>query len=61
MNHCQARVEPGSCKIDDEAVLAGRQGDAKIPLQEVADKADLSIYQMLTRFNPLLPRRYSSA
>jgi alanine racemase len=59
MNHCQARIEPGGGKIGDEAVLIGRQGDGVIPLQEVADKAGLSVYQMLTRFNPLLPRRYS--
>jgi alanine racemase len=58
MNHCQARIEPGGGEIGDEAVLIGRQGNDEISLQEVADKAGLSAYQLLTRFSPLLPRRY---
>jgi alanine racemase len=58
MNHCQVRIESGSAKIGDEAILIGRQGESEILLSEVAAKADLSEYQLLTRFNPLMPRRY---
>lgn len=59
MNHCQARIESGDAEIGDEAVLVGRQGEAVLQLSEVAEKARLSEYQLLTRFNPLMPRRYS--
>ncbi|MCP4901383.1 MAG: alanine racemase [bacterium] len=58
MNHCQARIDGGSVEVGDEAVLVGHQGDAVLPLMEVAEKAGLSAYQLLTRFNPLMPRRY---
>lgn len=58
MNHCQARIDAGEVAEDDVAVIVGSQGDEALALTDVAEKAGLSAYQLLTRFSPLMPRKY---
>ncbi|KPK89187.1 hypothetical protein AMJ80_10100 [bacterium SM23_31] len=46
-------------KIGDEIVLIGNQGNNKITAEELAKAADKSVYKIVIRMNPLLPRVYS--
>ena len=57
-NHIFARSSGGDIRPDDEIVLYGRQGDAAIDLQEIATLAERSVYNLLARLNPYLPRFY---
>lgn len=57
-NHIGVRSTGGEVRPGDEIVLYGRQGDAAIDLQEVAALADRSVYNLLARLNPDLPRFY---
>jgi len=43
-------------ELDDEVVLIGRQGDAEIRVEELADKIGSIPYEVLARINPFLPR-----
>jgi alanine racemase len=45
-------VNPG-----DEVVLIGAQGEESISAAEVACWGDVTVYQLLARLNPLLPRK----
>lgn len=45
-------------KIEDEAVLLGKQGDDEITADEIAEKIHTINYEVVTRINPLLPRYY---
>ncbi len=44
----------------DEAVLIGKQGSERITAEELAKHAGTINYEIVTRINPLLPRRISS-
>jgi alanine racemase len=57
-NHIGLRSMGGEIRPGDEIVLYGRQGDAAIDLQEVAALAERSVYNLLARLNPDLPRFY---
>lgn len=41
---------------DDEVVLIGRQGNAEIRVEELAEKAGTIAYEVLSRINPEIPR-----
>ena len=49
---------PGVVREGDHAVLVGRQGEAKITLEEVAAAADTINYEILTGLGARLPRVY---
>jgi alanine racemase len=57
-NHFFVRSAGGEIRPGDEIVLFGRQGDALIELQEVAALAERSVYNLLARLSPDLPRFY---
>ena len=44
--------------VGDEVVLFGSQGEATIPLTEVAAWGDSSVYKVATAMSPFLPRVY---
>ena len=45
-----------NAKAGDEVVLLGRQGQAEINAEELAEKIGTINYEVVTRVNPLLPR-----
>lgn len=45
-----------NAKINEEAVLLGKQGSQEITAEELADKIKTINYEVITRINPLLPR-----
>lgn len=57
-NHIFVRNAGGEIRSGDEVVLYGPQGDAFIDLQEIAALAERSVYNLLARLNPDLPRFY---
>jgi alanine racemase len=57
-NHICLRLSGGVVRPGDEIVLYGRQGEALIDLQELAPLAERSVYNLLARLNPELPRLY---
>jgi len=57
-NHIFVRQACGEVRPGDEIVLYGRQGEAAIDLQEIAGRAGRSVYNLLARLNPDLPRFY---
>ena len=63
MNHCQVRIEGEHDDVREgaEAVLVGRQGDAELDLTEVGKLAELSAYQLMTRFSSQMPRKHVGA
>jgi alanine racemase len=42
--------------LDDEVVLLGRQGNAEIRAEEIAEKIGSIPYEVVARINPLIPR-----
>ena len=44
---------------DDVVVLIGRQGEAEITADDMADRIGTISYEVLARINPLLERRVS--
>lgn len=44
-------------KIEDEVVLLGKQGKNEITAEELAQKMGTINYEVVTRINPLLPRK----
>lgn len=44
-------------RLEDEAVLIGRQGRAEVAAEELAGKIGTINYEVVTRINPMLPRR----
>lgn len=57
MNQCMAFVS-NDVKIGDEVVLFGRQGKAEISVEEQAEKAQSSQYEIPTRIPENIPRVY---
>lgn len=57
MNMCMVDVTdvPG-VRVDDEAVLIGRQGDAAITAEDIAAQLDTINYEVVTRLSAALPR-----
>jgi alanine racemase len=45
------------CRLDDEAVLLGSSGDEKVTADDMAALAGTINYEILSRINPLIPRR----
>jgi len=45
-------------KTGDEIILIGNQGNNKITAEELAKAAETSVYKIVIRMNPLLPRVY---
>ena len=43
-------------KIEDEAVLLGKQGKEEITAEEIAQKIGTINYEVISRINPLIPR-----
>ena len=57
-NHLEVRLDPKiAVSQGDEAVLIGRQGEGRITAYEVSQWAEISVYKLLLRLNPLLPKR----
>lgn len=45
-------------KLEDEVVLLGKQNNEEITAEEIADKVGTINYEIVSRINPLLPRKY---
>jgi len=45
------------CRVGDEAVLLGRQGNEEITAQEIADAAETNAYEILCGIGARVPRR----
>ena len=45
-------------RVDDDVVLLGESGGDQITAEELAEKIDTVVYEVVTRINPLLPRVY---
>ena len=56
MNMTMLDVTGIGAQIDDEVVLLGRQGNAEIRVEELAEKAGTIPYEVLSRINPMIPR-----
>jgi alanine racemase len=56
MNMTMLDVTDIGAELDDEVVLVGRQGNAEIRVEELAEKIGSIPYEVLARINPLLPR-----
>jgi alanine racemase len=57
-NHLEVLLKPDSqVRPGDEVVLIGSQGNDFISAYDVANWGSVSIYQLLARLNPLLPRK----
>lgn len=48
----------GTAYVEDDVVLIGRQGDAAITVEDVAQSAGTIGYEILTRLNERIPREY---
>ena len=46
---------PGA-RVGDEVVLLGKAGEEEITAEELAEKIDTVVYEIVTRINPSLPR-----
>jgi alanine racemase len=56
MNMTMLDVTDVGADLDDEVVLCGRQGDAEIRVEELAEKIGSIPYEVVARINPLIPR-----
>ena len=56
MNMTVLDVTDIGAQLDDEVVLIGRQGNAEIRAEELAEKIGTIAYEVLARINPLIPR-----
>jgi alanine racemase len=56
MNMIALDVTDGDVKTDDEVVLIGRQGNAEIRVEELAEKSGTIAYEVLSRINPEITR-----
>ena len=56
MNMTMLDVTDIGAQLDDEVVLIGRQGNAEIRVEELAEKIGTIPYEVLARINPLIPR-----
>jgi alanine racemase len=57
MNMTMVDVTDTGAEIDEEVVLLGRQGNAEIRAEELAEKIGTIPYEVVSRINPLIPRR----
>jgi alanine racemase len=57
MNMTMVDVTDAGAQVDEEVVLIGRQGNAEIRVEELAEKIGTISYEVVTRINPLIPRR----
>jgi alanine racemase len=57
MNMTMLDVTDIGAELDDEVVLIGRQGNAEIRVEELAEKIGTISYEVVARINPLIPRR----
>ena len=60
MNMTMLDVTDAGAHADDEVVLLGRQGNAEIRAEELAEKIGTIPYEVLSRINPLIPRRVNA-
>ncbi len=60
MNMTMLDVTDAGAQADDEVVLLGRQGNAEIRVEELAEKIGTIPYEVLSRINPLIPRLVSA-
>jgi alanine racemase len=56
MNMIMLDVTEAGVEPDDEVVLLGRQGEAEIGADEVAEKTGTISYEIVSRIHPALPR-----
>jgi alanine racemase len=56
MNMTMLDVTDIGAQPDDEVVLLGRQGNAEIRAEELAEKTGSIPYEVVSRINPLIPR-----
>jgi len=56
MNMTMLDVTDVGADLDDEVVLIGRQGNAEIRVEELAEKIGTISYEVVARINPLIPR-----
>ena len=58
MDQCMVDIGEDEAFVGEEVVLIGRQGEGKIPIEEIADLCDTIPYEILCSFNDRLPRVY---
>ncbi len=56
MNMTMLDISDVAAAADDEVVLMGRQGDAEIRVEEIAEKSGTISYEVVSRINPRIPR-----
>ncbi len=56
MNMTMLDVTAAGAALDDEVVLIGRQEDAEIPVEDLAEKTGTIPYETLARIHPSIPR-----
>jgi alanine racemase len=56
MNMTMLDVTDVGADLDEEVVLIGRQGNAEIRVEELAEKIGTIPYEVVARINPLIPR-----
>jgi alanine racemase len=56
MNMTMLDVTDIGAELDDEVVLIGRQGNAEIRVEELAEKIGTIPYEVVARINPLIQR-----
>lgn len=56
MNMTMFDVTEVAAEEGDEVVLIGRQGDAEVPAEEIAEKTGTIPYETLSRIHPRIPR-----
>ncbi len=58
MNLCMVDVSASrSVRVGDEAVIIGNQGRMRVSADQLAQKLDTIPYEVVTRLNPLIPRK----
>ena len=57
MNMTMLDVTDTGAQVDEEVVLLGRQGNAEIRAEELAEKIGTIPYEVVSRINPLIARR----
>lgn len=58
MDQFMVDIGEASAYVGDEVVLIGKQGEASIPLMELAKRARTIPYEVLCLFNDRIPREY---
>jgi alanine racemase len=56
MNMTMLDVSDVGADLDDEVVLIGRQGEAEIRVEDLAERIGTISYEVVARINPLIPR-----